>query len=117
MEYSLYCNAVPTLLYSLKTPSNYVLVYFLTSFILVLCGIGHIIFVKIFQFIIPQKKASFVDLCTISNISVFILDSHLHGYYIHGQAPGGKSDINLDELLKFIDDEQLGKSKGRGMCL
>jgi len=73
--------------------------------------------VKVFQFVIAQKKQSFVDLCTVSNISVFILDSHLHGYYIHGLAPGGKSDINLDELLKLIDDEALGKAKGRGIVL
>jgi len=114
LEYGKYCNAVPTLLYSPKTPTNFILEYFLSSFILVLCGIGHIIFYKVFQFVIDQKKKSFVDLCTISNISVFILDSPLHGYYIHGLAPGGKSDINLDELLKFLDDEQLGKAKGRG---
>ncbi len=114
MEYGLYCNEAPTLIYTLKTPPNYILKFFLTSFIFILCGVGHLLFVKTFQFLIPQKKGSFVDFCTIANISVFILDSPLHGYYIHGLAPGGKSDINLDELLRFIDDESQGKAKGRG---
>jgi len=57
----------------------------------------------------------FVDLCCVSNISVFILDSSLHGYYIHGQSPAGKADSNIDELLRFLDDEGKGKVKTRGI--
>lgn len=80
-------------------------------------GLCHIIFVKVFQFAIPQKKMEFVDLCTVSNVSVFILDSTLHGYYIHGQSPAGKADSNIDELLKFLEDEGKGKVKGRGKLI
>ena len=37
----------------------------------------------------PTKPEEFIDLCTISNISLFILDDVNHGYYIHGKIPGG----------------------------
>lgn len=82
---------------------------------MVLCGLGHIIYVKIFQCITPQKKQDFVDLCSVSNVSVFILDQSLHGYYIHGQSPSGKADTNMDELLNFLEEEGAGKVKGRGL--
>jgi len=29
----------------------------------------------------------FVDLCAVTNTSVFIFDQDLHGYYIHGENP------------------------------
>ena len=64
-------------------------------------GIGHIFFSKIFQLWIPLKKQEFIDLLCVSNISVFILDQSLHGFYIHGQSPSGKADTNLDELLFY----------------
>jgi len=27
-----------------------------------------------------------MDLCSVANISIFILDHDLHGYYIHGKV-------------------------------
>jgi meckelin len=45
----------------------------------------------------PTKPEEFIDLCTISNISIFILDDSIHGYYIHGKIPGG-----IAEGIKYI---------------
>ena len=64
---------------------------------------------------IPLKKTEFLDLCSVANISIFILDEMLHGYYIHGQCPFGKADSNLDELLRFLEEEGKGKIRGRGV--
>jgi meckelin len=44
---------------------------------------------KILKIWFPTKPEEFVDLCTIANISIFILDEINHGYYIHGKTPGG----------------------------
>lgn len=40
----------------------------------------------------------FIDVLSICNISVLIMDSLLHGYYIHGQSPGGVSDTSITAL-------------------
>lgn len=57
----------------------------------------------------------FMDLLSVSNISLFILDSSLHGYYVHGQSPSGKADTSIEELLNFLDEESQGKGKNRNL--
>lgn len=37
-----------------------------------------------------------IDLATLANVSLVVLDEPLHGYYVHGQAPWGRADIPLD---------------------
>lgn len=50
-----------------------------------------------------------MDLCSVSNISLLIMDEHFHGYYIHGKAPWGKSDLVLADLQEKLDSEAEGK--------
>lgn len=40
----------------------------------------------------------FVDLCTVANVSLVLLEEHLYGYYLHAKTPWGASDIPLDWL-------------------
>ena len=87
----------------------------MTTFVLLMCGIGHLAVRKVFElFLMPNAKTNFIDLLSVSNMSVFILDSSLHGYYIHGQSPSGKADINVDELLKSLEEEGQGNVRNRG---
>ena len=51
-----------------------------------------------------------MDLCAVSNISLIIMDSYLHGYYIHGEAPWVSSDVVISQLKKNLDQEGEGKS-------
>lgn len=115
LKWDEHINSVPINLVSPNSPDNYVLMHFLGSFVLLIAGLGHLIYARFFQLWIPLKKQEFVDLCCVANISLFILDQSLHGYYIHGQSPSGKADSNIDELLKFLDEEQSGRVKGRGL--
>jgi meckelin len=115
LDWGKYTNHIPSKTLSVNSPDNYILMHFLGSFVLILCGLGHYMFWHIIQFAVPLKKDDFIDLCCVANTSVFILDQSLHGYYIHGQSPAGKSDTNLDELLRFLDEEGTGKAKGRGL--
>lgn len=108
-------SSSPTTTYTPKSPDNYVLQHFLSTFILLICGICHLFMVKVLKMWIPLKKQEFIDLCCVANISVFILDQSLHGYYIHGQSPAGKADTNLDELLRFLEEENTGRVRGRGL--
>ena len=58
---------------------------------------------------------NFVDLCSVSNISVFILDQNLHGYYIHGRSPHGISDVNMKDMIMNLERESRMMSGTRGL--
>ena len=51
------------------------------------------------------KFQEFMDLCSVSNVSLLIMDQNYHGYYLHGKAPWGRSDLTLSELKEKIDSE------------
>ena len=69
----------------------------------------------IYQRLFEDKIINFVDLCSVANISVFILDQSLHGYYIHGRSPNGKTDVNMKELLMNLYREANAMSGTRGL--
>ena len=115
IHWKTYSTSVPNIAYVESSPDNYVLRFCIATFVLFIAGITQYIVVRLLQLWLPLKKIEFLDLCSVSNISVFILDQSLHGYYIHGQSPLGKSDTNLDELLKFLEEEGKGKIRGRGV--
>lgn len=103
-----------------KSPEHFILKYFMTSFVILLVGLGYTLVRYVISsdmfFYFPLKTTEFVDLCTISNISILILDDDFHGYYIYGKLPGGESDVSLEELSKKLDDEGEGNLKSRNLA-
>ena len=98
------------------SPENMYLRHFITTFVLVITGLVQYFLRRILNLIlIPLKKNEFLDLCSVANISVIILDDKLHGYYIHGQSPFGKADTNFVDLIQFLEEERKGKIRGRGL--
>jgi meckelin len=59
----------------------------------------------------------FIDLATLSNVSLLVMDEPVHGYYIHGQAPWGKADIPLDMMQKQLQEEEAGGAGERARGL
>lgn len=57
---------------------------------------------------------NFVDLCTLANTSIIVVKEQMFGYYIHGKAPWGQSDIPLEILQKQIF-EYTDKNGKRGL--
>jgi meckelin len=57
-----------------NSPYNSVLRFFLTSFLFLVIGYSQKVIRKLLCSWIPTKAQNFTDLCSISNISVFILD-------------------------------------------
>lgn len=55
-----------------------------------------------------MKFQDFMDLCSVSNISLLIMDQNFHGYYLHGQAPWVSSDLLMSELKEKLDMEEMG---------
>ncbi|CAD7944688.1 unnamed protein product [Amoebophrya sp. A25] len=58
---------------------------------------------------------NFVDICSLANVSVFIMDEPHHGYYIHGRCPGGKGDTSATEMFFTLDEEEKGLLPKRGL--
>ena len=64
---------------------------------------------------IEDKLLNFIDLCSVSNISVLILTDHQFGYYIHGLSPHGTTDVNMKEMLMNLERESKQMSGTRGL--
>ncbi|VDP44038.1 unnamed protein product [Soboliphyme baturini] len=49
---------------------------------------------------------NFVDLCSISNISVLGLQNHLYGFYLHGRSVHGYADCDIKEMNDKLQREK-----------
>ena len=110
-----YATTVPNFRHVPNCNEHFLLRHCLITFVLFITGLVQYVLVRLVQLWLPLKKTEFLDLCSVSNISVFLLDSSSHGYYIHGQSPLGKADTNFDELVRFLEEEGKGKIRGRGI--
>ncbi|UJR38011.1 hypothetical protein I4U23_030693 [Adineta vaga] len=75
----------------------------------------YIFYVIFYQRFIEDKIMNFVDLCSVSNISVFILDQNRHGHYLHGRSPHGTTDVNMKDMLMNLERESRMMSGTRGL--
>ena len=50
---------------------------------------------------------SFMDLCSMCNISVMALTQANHGYYIHGRSVHGYSDVNMKQINDMLQRERV----------
>lgn len=50
---------------------------------------------------------NFIDLCSISNISVLALTRSQFGYYIHGRSVHGHADTNMSEMNEMLQRERV----------
>jgi meckelin len=64
---------------------------------------------------VEDKLLNFMDLCSVSNISVFILTYNLYGYYIHGRSPHGTTDVNMKDMIMNLERESKQMSGTRGL--
>lgn len=63
-----------------------------------------------------DRLRSFADLCSVSNVSMFILSQANFGYYIHGHSPTGRSDLDLGGLIMMLAAENVGVAARRGIA-
>lgn len=63
-----------------------------------------------------DRLRSFADLCSVSNVSMFILSQTNFGYYIHGHSPTGRSDLDLGGLVMMLAAENVGVAARRGIA-
>jgi meckelin len=83
--------------------------------IFILAVIQYFVYIIFYQRLIANKILNFIDLCSVSNISIFILDLNHHGYYIHGRSPHGLTDVNIKDILMNFHREKNRMSGTRGL--
>ena len=115
LEWHNYTHLVPNASFANHSPPNRLLRQFLATFIIFITGAAQYVLRRIIQPWLPTPTTEFLDLCSVANVSVLILQDSLRGYYIHGQSPLGKADVTLQELIRFLEEEGKGKIKGRGI--
>ncbi|CAF1194078.1 unnamed protein product [Rotaria sordida] len=77
--------------------------------------VQYLIYVIFYQRFVEDKIINFVDLCSTSNISVFILMDNQYGYYIHGRSPHGITDVNIKDMTMNLEHESQGTAGRRGL--
>lgn len=71
-----------------------------------------IFFVFLYERFIEDKIRQFVDVCSMANVSVFVMEGSAFGYYIHGRSVHGRADTDMFEMhlqLKREEEDLCGK--------
>ncbi|XP_014089150.3 meckelin isoform X1 [Bactrocera oleae] len=61
----------------------------------------------------PLQK--FIDLCSLSNISVFMLLEQSFGFYIHGRSPNGFADTDMYSMLAQMHRNSQHRCSRKGL--
>lgn len=85
------------------------LVYLLVAFV------QWLFFTLFYERFFEDKVRDFVDLCSMANISVFIMHQAQYGYYIHGRSVYGKADTNMKEMFEMMKKEEKDLVGQRGL--
>ncbi len=64
---------------------------------------------------IEDKLEQFTDVCSLANISVFVMANGNFGYYIHGRSAHGFADTDMATLLEQLQREADDFSAHRGL--
>jgi meckelin len=67
------------------------------------------------RYITETKSQRFIDLCTLANISVVLLDDMHHGYYLHCRSPYEFADCDIKKLCDNMRSEGQGIVPSRGL--
>jgi meckelin len=62
-----------------------------------------------------NRITEFVDFCSVTNISIFIMTHTQFGYYIHGHSSHGDADISMQLLSQYLTKEREGLLSRRGL--
>lgn len=68
-----------------------------------------------YRFVTVNPLRAFIDLCSVSNISLMILLEPQWGFYIHGESIHAHSDISMTEFQENLKRESQGLMPARGL--
>ncbi|XP_036391497.1 meckelin-like [Megalops cyprinoides] len=97
-------------------PWSPILRYGLTASVWLAVGLVQVLFhLVIYERFVEDKIRQFVDLCALSNVSVFILAHRCYGYYIHGRSVHGHADVNMEAIRANLRREEENLCALRGL--
>lgn len=64
---------------------------------------------------VENKLQQLIDLCSIANISIFILEHKMYGYYIHGRSAHGFADVDMQSIYEQMKREEEDLCGHRGL--
>ncbi|XP_026575517.1 meckelin-like [Pseudonaja textilis] len=82
---------------------------------LVVAIVQMLVSVGLYQRFVEDKIHQFIDLCSLSNVSVFILTHRCYGFYIHGRSIHGHAEVSLDTMLSYLRKEEDNLCPLRGL--
>ncbi|KAG5500888.1 hypothetical protein GH5_04474 [Leishmania sp. Ghana 2012 LV757] len=68
-----------------------------------------------YRFVVVHPLQAFVDLCSVSNISIIILLEQQWGFYIHGESIHAHADVSIEEFQHNLFLEAQGNLPVRGL--
>ncbi|XP_078397364.1 meckelin [Cetorhinus maximus] len=97
-------------------PSSRILRFSVASSIWLIVGIIQVVFcTSIYERFVEDRISQFIDVCSISNISVMIFSHRCFGYYIHGRSVHGHADTNMEEMNLNLKREAENLCGQRGL--
>nr|XP_056718184.1 meckelin-like [Euleptes europaea] len=71
--------------------------------------------VGLYERFVEEKIQQFTDLCSLSNVSVFILMHRCYGFYIHGRSVHGHADVSMGTMRSYLRKEEENLCPLRGL--
>ncbi|XP_065347535.1 meckelin [Cloeon dipterum] len=68
-----------------------------------------------FERYVSNSVQQFIDLCSVANISVFIMSHENYGFYLHGRSAHGSADTDMQSLGEQLKREQEDMCAHRGL--
>ncbi|EAR82292.2 meckelin (macronuclear) [Tetrahymena thermophila SB210] len=84
---------------------NIIYKFFINASLFFFIGLIQIIARNLIKIWVPFKIQDFTDFCSVSNVSIFIFDDYLHGYYLHGQSPDKYAEGDSLWLMQCLGDD------------
>ncbi|XP_018401701.1 PREDICTED: meckelin [Cyphomyrmex costatus] len=101
---------------SSETENNFTLQFAICTFMYIFIYLSQwLIRFTFYERYIRNRLQKFVDLCSIANISVFILAHNYYGFYIHGRSVHGFADTDLPTLINDLKKEEDDLCAHRGL--
>ncbi|XP_056381501.1 meckelin-like isoform X2 [Hyla sarda] len=101
---------------SYQAPMSVILRFGMSASMWLAVGIVQVLFfIIIYERFFEDKIKQFVDLCSLSNVSVFILTHKCYGYYIHGRSVHGLADVSMETMLDNLRKEEENLCPLRGL--
>ncbi|KAM4722988.1 meckelin-like [Rhinophrynus dorsalis] len=97
-------------------PQSLILRFGMAACMWLAVGIVQVLFfICIYERFFEDKVRQFTDLCSLSNVSVFLLTHRCYGYYIHGRSVHGQADVSMETMLSNLRKEEENLCPLRGL--